>query len=58
MGRSRFFHWNEAKLQVLAAISHGADFISDEPTADDVPARDEMLTMLTEHMRQKGVRFL
>lgn len=44
------------KLQVLAAISHGADFlILDEPTAGlDVLARDEMLTMLREYMETEG----
>lgn len=43
------------KLQVLAAISHGARLlILDEPTAGlDVVARDELLNLLREYMEQE-----
>ena len=42
------------KLQVLAAVSHGADLlILDEPTAGlDVVARDELLCLLREYMEE------
>lgn len=44
------------KLQVLAAISHEAEFlILDEPTAGlDVVARDELLGLLREYMETEG----
>ena len=44
------------KLQVLAAISHGAEIlIMDEPTAGlDVIARDELLNLLREYMEDEG----
>lgn len=44
------------KLQVLAAISHGAELlILDEPTAGlDVLARDELLGLLREYMETEG----
>lgn len=44
------------KLQVLAAISHGAGLlILDEPTAGlDVVARDELLGLLREYMETEG----
>lgn len=44
------------KLQVLAAISHGAELlILDEPTAGlDVIARDELLGLLREYMETEG----
>lgn len=44
------------KLQVLAAVSHNADFlILDEPTAGlDVVARDVLLEMLREYMETDG----
>lgn len=44
----------KAKLKVLIALSHNADFlILDEPTAGlDVIARDELLDMLRDYMEQ------
>ncbi|MCI8638087.1 MAG: ABC transporter ATP-binding protein [Coprococcus sp.] len=44
------------KLQVLAAVSHNADFlILDEPTAGlDIVARDVLLEMLREYMETDG----
>ena len=49
----------KAKLKVLAALSHNADFlILDEPTAGlDVVAREEVLDMLREYMEngKKGI---
>lgn len=44
------------KLQVIAAVSHGAQLlILDEPTAGmDVVARDELLELLREYMEQEG----
>ena len=44
----------KAKLQVLAAVTHGAELlIMDEPTAGlDVVARDELLEMLNEYMEK------
>jgi len=49
----------KAKLKVLAALSHNADFlILDEPTAGlDVVAREEVLDMLREYMEDgtKGI---
>lgn len=44
----------QVKLKVLAAVSHGAEFlILDEPTAGlDVVARDEIHTMLREFMEE------
>ena len=44
------------KLQVLAAVSHGASLlILDEPTAGmDVIARDQLLSLLREYMETDG----
>ena len=44
------------KLQIAAAVSHGADvLLLDEPTAGlDVMARDEMLDILREYMETPG----
>ncbi len=48
----------KAKLKLLTAISHEADFlILDEPTAGlDVLARDELLEMLREYLEQNEER--
>ena len=47
-----------AKLKVIAAITHQADFlILDEPTADlDVLAREDVLNMLRDYMEEKPDR--
>lgn len=47
-----------AKLKLLAAISHGADFlILDEPTAGlDVVARDELLELLQDYLDANSER--
>ena len=46
------------KLQIAAAVSHGADvLLLDEPTAGlDVMARDDMLEILREYMEEEPER--
>ncbi len=46
----------KAKLKVLTALSHGAEFlVLDEPTAGlDVMARDEILSLLRDFMETEG----